>query len=186
MTRRTIPWHRLLPRHHRLLVWWALAGLGIALPWLLAGDSDLTAWLRQSATGPELACTLQSVTDGDTVRARCNGEALKLRLHCIDAPELSQLPWGQESRAALRRLLPPRFSIRVRDTDRYGRKVADVIDPATGTVLNRAMVEAGQAAVYRRYCSDPSYRQAEAGAKAAGLGIWATPGDHQRPWDYRR
>jgi endonuclease YncB( thermonuclease family) len=186
MTRRTIPWHRLLPRHHRLLVWWALAGLGIALPWLLAGDSALTAWLRQPTSGPELACQLQSVTDGDTVRARCNGEALKIRLHCIDAPELSQRPWGQESRAALRRLLPPRFSIRVQDTDRYGRKVATLIDPRDLTEINLAMVQQGQAAVYRRYCSDARYRRAEAAAKAAGLGIWRTPGDQQRPWDYRR
>ncbi|WP_343218595.1 thermonuclease family protein [Lamprobacter modestohalophilus] len=53
-------------------------------------------------------------------------------------------------------------------------------------MLNRAMVEAGQAAVYRRYCPDSSYRQAEASAKAAGLGIWSVPGDHQRPWDWRK
>jgi len=42
-------------------------------------------------------------------------------------------------------------SLKIHDTDRYGRKVAEVIDPATGVVHNRAMVKAGQAAVYRRY-----------------------------------
>ncbi|MEA1053484.1 thermonuclease family protein [Lamprobacter modestohalophilus] len=46
--------------------------------------------------------------------------------------------------------------------------------------MNRSMVEAGKAAVYRRYCSDRSYSSAEASAKVAGLGIWSKPGDHQR------
>ncbi len=58
------------------------------------------------------------------------------------------------------------------------------IDPASGQALNLTLVEAGQAAVYRRYCADPRYLRAE--ASAAGLGIWSTPGDHQRPWEWRR
>ncbi|WP_328988102.1 thermonuclease family protein [Thiorhodovibrio winogradskyi] len=120
------------------------------------------------------------------MRATCNGLKLKVRLYCIDTPEIQQPPWGTESRDYLRRITSRVVSLRIHDTDRYGRKVAEVIDPTTGTVLNRAMVEAGQAAVYRRYCPDPSYRQAEANAKAAGLGIWAVPGDHQRPWDWRK
>ena len=70
--------------------------------------------------------------------------------------------------------------------NRYGRKVAEVIDPASGQALNLTLVEAGQAAVYHRYCADSRYRQAEASAKAAGLGIWRTPGEHQRPWEWRR
>ncbi|WP_420844336.1 thermonuclease family protein [Lamprobacter modestohalophilus] len=55
------------------------------------------------------------------------------------------------------------------------------MDPTSGTLINRSMVEAGKAAVYRRYCSDRSYSSAEASAKVAGLGIWSKPGDHQRP-----
>ena len=98
--------------------------------------------------------------------------------------QASAPPWGTESRDYLRRITPRIVSLRIHDTDRYGRKVAEVIDPTNGTVVNRAMVETGQAAVYRCYCADPSYRQAEASAKAAALGIWAKPGDHQRPWDW--
>lgn len=182
MTRRTIPWHRLLPRHQRLLVWWMLAGIGIAAPWLIGGDG--LPWLQRSTDSA--GCRVASIHDGDTLRAECNGEKLKVRLFCIDAPEMRQTPWGRESREHLRRITPRVVSLRIHDTDRYGRKVAEVIDPANGSVINRAMVEAGQAAVYQRYCKDGSYSRAEAGAKAAGLGIWATPGDHQRPWDYRR
>ncbi|MEA3641177.1 MAG: thermonuclease family protein [Lamprobacter sp.] len=182
MTRRLIPWHRLLPRHHRLLLWWVLAGAGIALPWLIGGSS--LPWLQRSIDNA--GCRVVSIHDGDTLRAICNGSEIKVRLYCIDTPEIQQRPWGTESRDYLRRITPSVVSLRIRDTDRYGRKVAEVINPTSGTVLNRAMVKAGQAAVYRRYCPDPSYSRAEASAKAAGLGIWAVPGDHQRPWDFRR
>ena len=150
MTRRTIPWHRLLPRHHRLLVWWALAGLGIALPWLIGGSG--LPWLTPR-TADSAGCQVASIHDGDTLRATCSGIKLKIRLYCIDTPEMQQKPWGTESRDHLRRITPRKVSLKIHDTDRYGRKVAEVIDPATGTVLNRAMVEAGQAAVYRRYCA---------------------------------
>ena len=182
MTRRLIPWHRLLPKHHRLLVWWALAGLGIAAPWLL--DGLQLPWLdrSQAITG----CQVASIHDGDTLRATCDGEQLKVRLYCIDTPEIAQRPWGTESRDYLRQITPRVINLKVHDTDRYGRKVAEVIDPTSGAVLNRAMVEAGQAAVYRRYCSDRSYSRAEAEAKRAGIGIWARSGEHQRPWDYRQ
>lgn len=181
MTRRTIPWHRLLPRHQRLLVWWMLAGIGIAAPWLIGGDG--LPWLQRSTD--TAGCQVASIHDGDTLRAECSGLKVKVRLYCIDAPEMQQRPWGTESRDYLRRITPRLVTLKVHDTGRYGRKVAEVIDPVTGEVLNRAMVEAGQAAVYRRYCSDPSYSRAEASAKVAGLGIWSTPGDHQRPWVWR-
>lgn len=181
MTRRAIPWHRLLPKHHRMLVWWALAGVGIALPWMLGTRGP--AWFPGSAV--IAGCAVASIHDGDTLRAECGGEKLKVRFHCIDAPEMAQRPWGTGSRDHLRRISPRVVTLKIHDTDRYGRKVAEVIDPATGDVLNRRMVRAGQAAVYRRYCSDPSYVRAEADARAAGVGIWSRPGLHQRPWDYR-
>ena len=47
-------------------------------------------------------------------------------------------------------MTPRIVALRIRDTDRWRRKVAEVIDPASGEVLNLAMVEAGRAAVYAR------------------------------------
>ena len=180
MTRRTIPWHRLLPRHQRLLVWWALAGLGIAAPWLIAGV-DLP-WLRRQAS--ELpGCRVASIYDGDTLRVQCGTEKLKVRLHCIDAPELSQRPWGQESRAYLHRITPGTVTLRRVDTDRYGRIVGEVFDGERS--INLEMVRAGQAAVFARYCSARAYYRAQHDARAAGLGIWSKPGEQQRPWAWR-
>ena len=181
MTRRTIPWHRLLPRHQRLLVWWSLAGIGIAAPWLLAGGNF--AWLPSRAS-PVAECRVNSISDGDTLRATCGGEQVKIRLHCIDAPELGQRPWGQESRAYLREITPRNVSLRRVDTDRYGRIVGELL--AGETSLNLAMVRAGQAAVYDRYCSKRAYYRARDDARAAGRGIWGKPGEQQRPWAWRR
>jgi endonuclease YncB( thermonuclease family) len=151
--------------------------------WRICGDG--LAWLR--GTTEAAGCRVLSIHDGDTLRATCNGhETVKVRLYCMDASELAQRPWGTASRDHLRRITPREVSLRIRDTDRYGRKVAEVLDPATSNALNRAMVAAGQAAVYRRYCcAYRSYRQAEASARTSGLGIWRTQGEHQRPWDYR-
>ena len=181
-----VSWDKLFPRHHRLIPFWVVAGMAIALPW---------AWSEWGGSGASLAatrtCTVASIYDGDTIRATCDGEAVKLRLHCIDTPEMGQRPWGKESRDALRAMVPKRFEYRVRDKgrDRYGRIIAEVFDPtAPDTPLNLVMVQRGHAAVYTKYCIEPrdrGYHAAEDSARAAGLGIWEKPGDHQAPWDYR-
>ena len=180
MTRRTIPWHRLLPRHQRLLVWWALAGIGIAAPWLMARGNF--AWLPGRAN-QVAECRVNSISDGDTLRATCAGEQVKIRLHCIDAPEMQQRPWGTESRNHLRAITPRVVSLRIHDTDRYGRKVAEAF--AGETNINLEMVRAGQAAVFTRYCGARAYYRAQQDARAAGLGIWSKPGEQQRPWEWR-
>ena len=38
--------------------------------------------------------TVLSIGDGDTIRVRQAGQALTVRLACIDAPETAQSPWG--------------------------------------------------------------------------------------------
>jgi endonuclease YncB( thermonuclease family) len=164
-------------------VFWALAGLGLALPWACERWGSAATW-TPTAT---LTCSVSSVHDGDTLRAECDdGQRMQVRFNCIDAPELAQAPFGLESRDHLRALTPKRVELRVKDVDRYGRKVAEVLDPSDPSrSLNLRQVEDGQAAVYRRYCSDPRYSAAEDRARSAGLGIWERPGEQQTPWDYR-
>ena len=96
------------------------------------------------------AATVLSIGDGDTISVLERGQKLKVRLACIDAPETAQNPYGMASRNQLKALLPlgSTVSLRVQAVDRYGRSVAEVIGKGP---INLAMVQNGQAFVYRQY-----------------------------------
>lgn len=126
-----------------------------------------------------------SVGDGDSLTLA--GESI--RLHGIDAPELSQTcqgprgkVWrcGQWARSQLREIVAqaPLRCIR-RDTDRYGRTIATCT--AGGQDVAALMVARGAAVAFTRFSDD--YVSQERAAKAARRGLWA--GSFQRPEDYR-
>ena len=133
------------------------------------------------------AATVLSIGDGDTISVLERGQKLKVRLACIDAPETAQSPYGMASRNQLKALLPlgSTVSLRVQAVDRYGRSVAEVTGKG---IVNLAMVQSGQAFVYRQYlgsCDRGAYLAAERQAQAQRLGVWAVPGGMTRPWDFR-
>ena len=133
------------------------------------------------------AATVLSIGDGDTISVLERGQKLKVRLACIDAPETAQTPFGLASRNQLKALLPlgSKVSLRVQAVDRYGRSVAEVIGKG---IVNLAMVQSGQAFVYRQYlgrCDRQAYLAAERQAQVQRLGVWAVPGGITRPWDFR-
>ena len=149
------------------------------------------AGLSLAAHGPlgqaASAVTVLSIGDGDTISVLERGQKLKVRLACIDAPETAQSPYGMASRNQLKALLPigSTVSLRVQTVDRYGRSVAEVIGMG---IVNLAMVQSGQAFVYRQYlgrCDRGAYLAAERQAQAQRLGVWAVPGGITRPWDFR-
>nr|WP_199298278.1 MULTISPECIES: thermonuclease family protein [unclassified Trichocoleus] len=109
---------------------------------------------------------------------------------CIDAPETGQRPWGQQSAAKLKQLLPPGKAVLVREIerDRYGRTVAELF--LGNQSVNLRMVQEGQAVVYRHYLSgcaatQNQYLRAEAQAKQKKLGFW-NQSKAVMPWDFRR
>lgn len=130
-----------------------------------------------------LTCANPHVSDGDTLR--CNGE--RVRLWGMDAPELHDTRCAQggggwacdpEARrfgpAAAERLYQlTRGSVRcaVRDSDRYGRKVAQCAGPNTPD-LGRKLVLEGLARDYTRY-SRGAYLGDEQRARRAGVGLWS-------------
>ena len=129
-----------------------------------------------------------SIGDGDTIRVRQAGKALTVRLACIDAPETAKSPYGQQARTYLQQRLPigREVSLNIKTTDRYGRSVAEVF---SGVNINLALVEDGQAFVYRQYlsgCDSKAYLEAEDRASRARLGVWQVKGGITRPWDFRR
>ena len=163
-------------------MFWSVAAIALTGPWMLKGCDVV------SAGGVVMEdCTVSSVYDGDTLRAECGGEKLKVRLHCIDTPEMGQKPWGRESRDYLRSLLPRGSQIQlvVHTRDKYGRQVAEVIRGSKN--LNRLMVQGGQAVVYPKYCpsSFTEYYRAEDQARQGGNGMWSKSGLQQMPWEWR-
>ena len=132
-----------------------------------------------------------SIGDGDTIRVSSPSGTGKttVRLACIDAPETSQAPYGNDARRALQADLPigTQVSLRTKATDRYGRTVAEVMVGTTN--INQELVATGAAFVYWQYiegCDRETYSRLENEAKLKSLGVWAVPGGIQLPWDYRR
>jgi endonuclease YncB( thermonuclease family) len=75
--------------------------------------------------------------------------------------------------------------VEVKDFDRYGRTVADVILP-NGRVLNQELVVAGLAWWYRQYAPhDDKLRKLEDSARREKRGLWADP-NPVPPWCYRK
>ena len=153
----------------------------------------LCVLLALSCVAPAVADEFKvlSVGDGDTIRVTTPNGTNKttVRLACIDAPETSQAPYGNDARRALQGELAigTEVSLRTKATDRYGRTVAEVIRGSTN--INQALVQSGVAFVYWQYiegCDRETYTRLENEARLKSLGVWAVPGGIPRPWDYRR
>ncbi len=131
-------------------------------------------------------CQVLKIYDGDTVTLQCHGqtEKTRVRMYCIDTPEIKQKPWGTQAREHLRSISGDKVQLVEIDKDRYGRIVGEVY--SGGVNLNLAQVKAGVAAVYDAYCKKPEYKVAENEAKAAKRGIWSQAGIHQTPWEWRK
>lgn len=136
----------------------------------------------------------ERVADGDTFTVRSGDREMRVRLACVDAPE-SQQPFGRQAREKLKALLEldGRIIINETDTDRYGRKVAEVFVDQPNTeadiFVQEELVKAGLALGYERYARNcPNWdaiSTAEQDAKQQRVGVWSQP-NPQPPWEYRR
>jgi micrococcal nuclease len=131
-----------------------------------------------------------STRDGDDVTVSRGSKQLRIRLACIDAPEMEQNPWGQQSANRLKQLLPTGQAVQLRviNTDKSGRTVAEVY--RGNQSINLQLVQEGQAVVYPQHLSNCAatqgqYLQAEARAKQQRLGFW-NQAQPMMPWDFRR
>ncbi|WP_017651382.1 thermonuclease family protein [Fortiea contorta] len=149
---------------------------------------------------------VERVSDGDTLVVKdANNKNLSIRFACMDAPEIAhsskekqskrpsdrnQFAWGLKAQERLQQLVKQggdRVTLNITDSDRYGRKVAEV-RLQDGTFIQQVLIQEGLAKVYRPYLNKcPSkdiLQQAEAQAKQQRLGVW---GDAKftNPWEYR-
>ncbi len=130
--------------------------------------------------------TVVAVVDGDTIKVEISGTVYTVRYIGIDTPETvhpsQPVEWmGPEASAANSRLIGDRQVVLEKDVsemDRYGRLLRYVwLDEGSAWLLvNRELVRLGFANA-SSYPPDVAYqdlfRQAEADAREAGLGLWA-------------
>ncbi|OAM34539.1 nuclease [Eikenella sp. NML96-A-049] len=157
---------------------------------LLAACSTLPA-SAEPARNNIISGEVVRAWDGDTLHLQDHrsGQRHKLRLAGIDAPELEQAQ-GKACRDRLaEQVLHRQVQAEIVDTDRYGRKVAQI--RLNGQDINRQQVADGCAWHYRRYAREwqseaeyAAYAEAEVQAKNQRLGLWrqASP---QAPWQFR-
>lgn len=140
------------------------------------------------ATPTRVACTVKTVSDGDTFRC-ANGDRVRLLL--VDAPERDQEPFGRQARSALLALAPIGSVVfleyDIQPRDQFRRTLAYVFD-AQGVMINDAIVRAGWAEVLV-YPPNVRYveriRAARDEARTAKRGLWATNGFECAPRDHR-
>lgn len=150
--------------------------------------------------------SVQRVSDGDTIAVKdSKGNNFNVRFACIDAPEIphskkekqsqsslarDQFDWGVKAQERVQQLVKQggdRVKLNIVDSDRYGRKVAEVRLP-DGTFIQEVLVKEGLALVYRSYLNKcPSkdiILQAETQAKDSRRGVWSDA-KFVKPWEYR-
>lgn len=126
------------------------------------------------------------VSDGDTVWVQPlqGGEAHKVRLLGIDAPEICQ-PWGPQSRAALTAVLQGQVvDVRARTRDSYGRLLAQLT--SQGNDVGAWMVGQGYAWSYSYKNNAGPYEALQAQAKSQHLGLFADGRALQPRWFRKR
>lgn len=150
-------------------------------------DTSHAGWPRRPVR-ETVSCEISRIVDGDTIECREQGS---VRLIGIDAPELSQEPFGAMAQAALTDLLDSTAIVGlepdVEARDRYGRLLAYVwVD---STMINWALIRRGWAVLLTyppnvQYVDD--FTDAQRLAREAGDGLWGVGGFECLPRDRRR
>ncbi len=170
----------------------ALVGLALVV-WLgmpRASSPVPTAETPPPRPGDAFALTVASVWDGDTLRATVDTpndlvpttDEVRIRLIGIDTPELTpgEECGAIEARDALRALLPDGSTVwaapDLDPVDGYGRLLL-YLWTDDGRFVNYELVATGAAEAIRVAPNDAHFEllsDAEASARAAGAGQWAT------------
>ncbi|SEJ46317.1 Endonuclease YncB, thermonuclease family [Pseudomonas linyingensis] len=146
----------------------------------------LLALASPLALAADISCKVVGISDGDTFTCLAAGnKQVKVRMAEIDTPESKQ-PYGTKSKQALSDLVFGKtVTLKVQDTDRYGRTVARAY--VGGADVNAQLVSQGAAWVYRQYSKDRSLIPLEDQARAAKRGLWAlSESERMPPWEWRR
>lgn len=160
--------------------------------------SLLYGWMEKNATEGKKpddsnAVFIEKVIDGDSVEANIRGKKEQIRFIGIDAPELSQKPWGKRSRKFLEELISAsgwqvRLEYDVDKRDKYNRILA-YLWSRDNRLINEEILSSGYAVLYT---FPPNVKHidrlsaAQVIARENKRGIWGKGGLKQLPSDYRK
>ncbi|HMK55886.1 MAG TPA: thermonuclease family protein [Dissulfurispiraceae bacterium] len=141
-----------------------------------------------------------AVNDGDTVSIKVRSFAgfptniERVRLIGIDAPELSQEPWGRRAKKHLKELLSKsdwvvNVEFDAEQRDQYGRLLGYLWNRRSQTLINEQMLEDGYAVLYTvppnvKYAE--RFIEAQQRAYSKRLGVWSRSGLTQSPGQWRK
>jgi len=139
-----------------------------------------------AASTTEFQATVLSIGDGDTIRVSRQGLPITIRLACIDAPEMAQSPYGQQSRRYLQTRLVKGQEVTIlpHTIDRYGRTVAGDLRPQHQPD-HGGRWPGLRLSPYLSGCNAKEYLDAEYRASRHRYGVWQVEGGITRPWDFR-
>ena len=158
-----------------------MAGFVLSVLWLLL--PGVTTAQDQPWQGEVVG-----ITDGDSIKVMHNGKAERIRLYGIDTPEMRQAYGKRAKQFTSSQVFRRTVQVEPVVTDRYGRTVAMVYLQNRAISLNEAIVKAGFAWVYRKYCTAvfcAGWLDLEREARGKGVGLWAD-GDPVPPWEFRK
>jgi micrococcal nuclease len=141
----------------------------------------------------DMSVYVEKVFDGDTVEANVQGRREQIRLIGIDAPEMSQKPWGRRSKKFLEELVSASgwqlgIEYDVEKRDKHDRILA-YLWSRDGKMINEEMVRNGNAVLFSfppNVKHVDRLRSAQVIARENKIGIWGKSGLKQLPSDYRK
>ncbi|MBM3459791.1 MAG: hypothetical protein FJX77_14820 [Armatimonadetes bacterium] len=129
----------------------------------------------------EFSATVTRIVDGDTFHVLRDGKDVTIQVHGIDAPELKQEFGTQAKKMLTDRLMGKTVRLVEKETDRFGRLVAQVYLDSTD--VSAEMVRGGGAWAYVHFSKD--YVAQEQEARKAKRGLWAAE-NPKAPWTWRK
>lgn len=152
----------------------------------------LVALPLPSSSAPVLQGKVVRVSDGDTLVVQIDpNRQERVRLIGIDAPEMSQKPWGEHAKAFAEHLAlgkSVRLEADVQPRDQYGRFLAYAY--VGETFINYELVREGHAVLLTyppNVAHVEDFKRAQHLAREEGKGIWhATNGLPESPREHRR
>lgn len=142
------------------------------------------AWFASPCYSGTYTAEVVKVLDGDTIKVDHSGQEEDIRLNGIDCPEKNQVYGKKAKEFTSRHVSHKTIIIDVRDVDRDGRPIANVLLP-DGRNLNHELVKEGLAWWFFKYSTDETLRLLEIEARDAKRGLWADPIPIP-PWVFRK